>query len=59
MTEPRLTTEQLRVLADSAFTVLNWAKRQGFSREQQIAEVVRTFEVALGYREAVVPRKTA
>lgn len=47
----RLSTEQLRVLADAAFTILNWAKRQGLDRERQIDEVVKTFEVTLGYRK--------
>ncbi len=48
----RLSPDQLRELADDAFVVLNWAKRQGFNRDQQIDEVVKTFEVKLGYREA-------
>lgn len=49
----RLTEAQLRELADDAFTVLNWARRLGFDRDRQISEVVRTFEVTLGYRKAV------
>lgn len=47
----RLSTEQLRLLADDAFVVLNWARRNGFNRDKQISELVRTFEVRLGYRE--------
>ncbi|WP_292621910.1 hypothetical protein [Mesorhizobium sp.] len=51
----RLTDQQLRTLAEDAFTVLNWARRLGFNREQQIAELARTFEVSLGYREPTPP----
>lgn len=51
----RLTDEQLHALADDAFTVLNWARRLGFGRERQVKELVRTFEVPLGYRKPVVP----
>ncbi|TIR34531.1 MAG: hypothetical protein E5X35_07385 [Mesorhizobium sp.] len=50
----RLTDAQLLELADDAFTVLNWAKRLGFNRERQLQEMVRTFEVRLGYRQATV-----
>ena len=50
----RLTDRQLRELADDAFTVLNWARRNGFDRERQLAEVVKAFEVQLGYRKPVV-----
>lgn len=57
MVSPRLTTEQLRVLADAAFTIMNWARRQGFNREQQIDEVVKTFEVSLGYRQPFQARE--
>lgn len=49
----RLSDQQLRELADDAFTVLNWAKRNGLNRERQIHELVRTFEVRLGYRQPV------
>lgn len=47
----RLDDQQLTDLADDAFTVLNWAKRLGFNRERQIKELVKTFEVRLGYRK--------
>lgn len=47
----RLPDEQLRALADDAFTILNWAKRQGFNKDRQVEELIRTFEVRLGYRE--------
>lgn len=53
MTTPRLTTEQLRVLADASFDTLNWAKRLGMRKPQQIDEVVKAFEVTLGYRAPV------
>jgi len=52
----RLSGEQLRDLAECSFDVLNWAKRLGFNKEQQIAELVRTFEVRLGYRQPEPPR---
>ncbi|WP_292463560.1 hypothetical protein [Mesorhizobium sp.] len=50
MSSERLTPEQLHDMADDAFVVLNWAKRSGFNRERQVIELVRTFEVRLGYR---------
>lgn len=50
---PRLTHEQLRGLAADAFDVLNWARRSGLKRDQQIEETAKAFEVALGYREPV------
>lgn len=46
----RLTDQQLHALADDAFEVLNWARRLGMKREQQLAEVTKAFEVRLGYR---------
>ncbi|TPJ57048.1 MULTISPECIES: hypothetical protein [unclassified Mesorhizobium] len=49
----RLTGTQLLELADDAFDVLNWAKRNGLRKDAQVAELVRTFEVRLGYREPV------
>jgi hypothetical protein len=49
-----LTDDQLRALAEDAFEVMNWARRLGLRREAQIAEVVKAFEVRLGYRKAVV-----
>lgn len=55
----RLTDAQLIELADDAFTVLNWAKRLGFSRERQLQELVRTFEVRLGYRQATTAPASA
>ena len=48
----RLPAETLHDLADDAFTVLNWARRLGMNRERQIEQVVKTFEVRLGYRQA-------
>ncbi|TIL34273.1 hypothetical protein [Mesorhizobium sp.] len=51
----RLTDAQLFDLADDAFTVLNWAKRLGFGRERQIKELVRTYEIRLGYRQPIPP----
>ncbi|TIP13190.1 hypothetical protein [Mesorhizobium sp.] len=54
----RLTDAQLVELADDAFAVLNWAKRLGFNRERQVKELVRTFEVRLGYRQATAPAPT-
>lgn len=51
-TVPAAQAHQLGELADDAFTVLNWAKRLGFDRERQIKELIRTFEVRLGYRQA-------
>ncbi|RUV07981.1 hypothetical protein EOA79_02515 [Mesorhizobium sp. M1A.F.Ca.IN.020.03.2.1] len=51
-TTDRISAEQLRLLADDAFDVLNWAKRLGLPRERQVDETVKAFEVRLGYREA-------
>lgn len=53
MVVARLSADHLRAMADDAFTVLNYCRRQGLDRDQQIAELVRTFEVTLGYREPV------
>lgn len=51
----RLTREELRDLADTAFMTMNWARRLGFGRERQLDEVVKAFEVQLGYRKPVAP----
>lgn len=48
----RLSDEQLRELANDAFVTLNWAKRMGMKKDQQIEETVRAFEISLGYRTA-------
>lgn len=37
----------LRLLADDAFAVLNWAKRMGFGKDQQIEETVKAFKKRL------------
>lgn len=52
----RLTEQQLRDLAADSFDVLNWARRLGMKRNQQVDELVRTFEVRLGYRRPAVPK---
>jgi len=52
---PRLTRQELHALAIDAFDVMNWARRVGLKREAQEAELVRTFEVRLGYRKPVIP----
>ncbi|RWO37279.1 MAG: hypothetical protein EOS11_28750 [Mesorhizobium sp.] len=51
----RLTDAQLRELADDAFAILNWAKRQRFNKDRQVEELIRTFEVRLGYRQPIRP----
>ncbi|MBE1208152.1 hypothetical protein [Aminobacter carboxidus] len=51
---PRLSDQQLHELADDAFTILNWAKRQRFNKDRQVEELIRTFEVRLGYRAPVI-----
>lgn len=48
---PRLPDDVLRDLADTAFVTINWAKRKGFKRDQQIEQVARAFELRLGYRQ--------
>lgn len=48
----RLTPDHLRELADTAFVTLNWSCRNGMRRADQIAEVVKAFEITLGYRKA-------
>ncbi len=47
----RLDPSKLRELADDAFVVLNWARRNGMGKERQIDEVVKAFEKTLGYSE--------
>lgn len=54
--QSRLSPETLAQLADDAFTVLNWARRLGMNRERQIEQVVKTFEIRLGYRQAEARR---
>lgn len=49
----QLSPEQLHELAVDAFDVLNWSRRNGMKREQQLDQLVKTFEVTLGYRTAV------
>jgi len=48
-----MVSDQLGSLANDAFSVLNWARRMGFNRERQIAELIKTFEVSLGLRAAI------
>lgn len=55
----RLDDAKLLELADDAFVVLNWAKRQGFDKAKQLEELKKTFEIRLGYREAVRPAEAA
>lgn len=49
----RLTPDQLRDLADTAFVTFNMACRKGLKRDRQIEEAVKAFEVVLGYRKPV------
>lgn len=49
----RLSTEQLRLLAQDAQEVLWWAFRMRMPKQQQVDETVKAFEVRLGYRAAV------
>lgn len=51
----RLTRDELRDLADTAFVTMNWARRLGFDRDRQLEEVVKAFEVQFGYRTPVAP----
>jgi hypothetical protein len=43
--------ELLHALADDAFAVLNWAKRMGFPKQQQIDETVKAFKKRLAETE--------
>ena len=43
----------LKVMADDAFEVLNWARRQGMKRDQQTAQVVAA------YRKTLADTKTS
>lgn len=54
MSADRLTAEQLQALAVDSFDVMNCSRRMGLKREAQVAELVKTFEVRLGYREAKI-----
>ena len=42
-----MTDAQLRQMAATAFIVLNWARRSGFKRDQQLEQVVEGFKVDL------------
>lgn len=37
----------LRVMADDAFVVMNWARKQGFKRDEQINQVVSAYRKTL------------
>ena len=37
----------LKVMAEDAFVVLNWARREGMKREQQLQEVVNAYKKTL------------
>lgn len=50
----RLSTEQLRLLAQDAQEVLWWAFRMRMPKQQQVDETVKAFEVRLGYRAPVI-----
>jgi hypothetical protein len=45
--DPAAKDAVLRVMADDAFTVLNWARKQGMKREQQLDEVVKAYRKTL------------
>lgn len=54
----RLSPQKLHALADDAIAVYAWCMRNKMKRPQQIEQLVRTFEVTLGYRQAEVPTAT-
>lgn len=39
-------------LAEDAFDVLNWARREGMKRDRQLSEVVEAFRKTLGETSA-------
>jgi hypothetical protein len=41
----------LRVMAEDAFDVLNWARRMGLKRDQQLDEVVKAYRKTLADTE--------
>ena len=43
--------ELLRDMANTAFDVMNWARREGLKRDQQIDQVVAGFKVDLKNHE--------
>ena len=42
----------LRVMAEDAFDVLNWARREGMKRDQQLEQVVEAYKKTLADAEA-------
>jgi len=46
-----MTDEQLRTMAETAFDVLNWSRRLGMKKPQQIEQVVEGFKVDLRTKE--------
>jgi len=42
-----MTDEQLRTMAESAFIVFNWARREGMKKDQQLGQVVSAFRFDL------------
>jgi hypothetical protein len=46
----------LQVLADDAFEVMNWARRQGFNRAQQTEQVIAAYRKTLAdTKTTIVP----
>ena len=42
-----MTDEQLLQMANTAFDVLNWARREGMKKDQQLEQVVSGFKADL------------
>lgn len=46
----------LQIMADDAFEVMNWARRQGFNRAKQTEQVVAAYKKTLAdSKTAIVP----
>lgn len=49
-----MTDEDLTTMANTAFDVLNWARRMGMKRDEQIEQLVKAFRVDAEERQKAI-----
>jgi hypothetical protein len=49
-----MTDEDLTTMANTAFDVLNWARRMGMKRDEQIEQLVKAFRVDAEERQRAI-----
>lgn len=52
-----INTDALREMAEDAFIVLNWARREGLKKDEQIRQVRRAFETRLEQHGVAVEQR--